>query len=124
MDAAINLARYQARLEGDLAALEAEIAVFLGRSTCPVVRRTDEAERELDLRPLVSDLRLLPDGRGKGSTQVDMWLAVGQRGTARTDEVLGAAFGLDRREVATVPVHRVGLFIERDGLRVTPLDVV
>jgi radical SAM-linked protein len=124
LDAAINLAHYQAQLGEHPDELEAQIAAFRARSACPVLRTTDNGAREIDVRPLVNDLEVEPAKTEEGTAQVDMWLAVGQRGTARPDDVLSAAFGLDRREAATVMVRRVGLFIERDGLRVTPMDVV
>jgi radical SAM-linked protein len=67
----------------DEAAVRRAIDLFKEAEAVPVVRRTDKGEREMDLRPLVHDLRW-EDGR------LTMVLSAGQNGTARPTDVLTA----------------------------------
>jgi radical SAM-linked protein len=77
---------YRIALPADRSAgLPQRITTLLAAARCPI-ERTRPEPRQIDLRPYVRDLRLLPD-----ALEMDLW--VSPNGTARPDEVL-AVLGL------------------------------
>ncbi len=95
------------------------VASILGADTLRVTRSSPKGEREVDLRPLIHDLRF--DGR-QGLPCLGMLVAAGPEGGARPLEVvrLVEAHGGLRPDARPVSIARDGLYVWKDGRFVLP----
>ncbi len=99
--AQVRLICYRVALgPADAADLPGRAAALLAASEC-WVERTRPQPRRIDLRPYLSDLRVLPSDGGA----LEMDLLVTPKGTARPDEVLGL-LGLGHLTEAGAVVER------------------
>lgn len=112
----INTAVYRVTGEGlSEEELRMSIQEFLSRNSYRVTRVRKDQEKEVDIRPFVSQLSI-SDG------VVGMELRLLPEGTARVDEVIGALQSPMRETMRIVSVERTGLYIEDKGRRRTPLE--
>jgi radical SAM-linked protein len=86
--------------EPAFAGLGAGCRTFLSRDAVPFVRERDGKRRNVDLRPLVHDLRAL-DG-----SVVMLELRTASDGSAKPTEVLEAAFEVPKHLVPLVNIHK------------------
>ncbi len=95
--------------------VETAIEEFLKKRKVMVLRKRAGKEKEIDIRQYVD--RLAINGR---NMQLDLLLS--QSGTARVEEVFQVIFG-NGIEPAHVRIERTGLFVTREGKRVTPMEL-
>jgi len=88
---------------GREAGLAERVAALLASSACPIERTRPEA-KQIDLRPYIDQIRLLP-----GALDMDLW--VKPSGMARPDEILGL-LGLQDVIEAGAAIERTRLQLE------------
>jgi radical SAM-linked protein len=123
LTAAINVAEYRAELK-DIPKpdnFQEVLTRLLENKHLSVQRITPKESKRVDIREHILEVRL------EGSKEreiLSMRLRVGQSGHARPREILAALLNHSDEELLRIPIHRTGLFIERDGRLISPLDVV
>ena len=93
------------------------VADLLMKNACRVRRIKKGQEIELDIRPFITTLSL--DGKS-----LRLVLRLTSRGTARVEEVVRALFPPFEEVPTVLWVERTGLYVENQGSRMTPMDVV
>ncbi len=96
--------------EGDL---PERIAGVLAAASCPMVRTRPE-KKQIDLRPYIDQIRLLP-----GVLEMDLW--VKPSGMARPDEVM-TLLGLHDLLEAGAVIERTRLELDDETLKTPPLN--
>ncbi len=86
---------------------------FLKKDEIIIKRKRKERER-INIRPLIMELRLLK------YPPLDLMMTL--RLGVRPQEVLEPLFGMDRAKVALLDIERVGLFVEREGRLLSPME--
>jgi hypothetical protein len=97
--------------------MEMLVADLLMKNACRVVRIKKGQEIELDIRPFITTLSL--DGKS-----LQLVLRLTSRGTASVEEVVRALFPPYEEVPTALWVERTGLYVENQGSRMTPMDVV
>lgn len=108
--ASINAAAYLLRVQGPPTALAA-LAELPRCDRLPVLRRTGDKAREIDLRPLLLALTV------KSGGEVNVLGVVGNSGNLRPGELIGLVDGL-----SVLSITRTGLFLRRDGALLEPIS--
>ncbi len=106
------------RCEGvEAAEVEAALGRFLARDKIQLVKETKSGPREVDIRPLVYELRLLspdhlPGTHARFDCLLYALLATGSRGSLRPEDLFRAIAAVEPLFVPAklVLVHRTGLF--------------
>ncbi len=119
LNSVITLASY--RVSWDSLPGQAEMAAcadaFLRKNSAMVVRQRKDGVKRIDIRPYVSGISFAPE-----YLQVDLRLT--PDGTARLEEVIQACLPPDASWTCPPGVRRVGLYIEKHGKRITPLEIL
>lgn len=123
LTAAINVAEYRAELKGIPKPdnFREVLTRLLEDKHLSVQRVTPKESKRVDIREHILEIRL------EGSEEreiLSMRLRVGQIGHARPREILAAILNHSDEELLRIPIQRTGLFIERDGRLISPLDAV
>ncbi|MFH1942065.1 MAG: TIGR03960 family B12-binding radical SAM protein [bacterium] len=118
LNESINLASYDIVWDGapSTDALTVRIDELLKKNSFRVVRTKKGEEKEVDIRVFIVDV-LLNDNR------VELWLRLSPQGTARVEEVVRAIFPYPDEPPPSLRIERTGLYIERRGQRLNPLQV-
>jgi len=114
----ITLAQYEVRLPCVVVEGPQKIEEFLAQKEVWIDRSRERKSRRVDIRPFVRALSLDGDLQ-----RCELSLRIVEGRTARVEEVLQAALGLDRQQVARCLVIRTGLLVEKNGTLLTPMDV-
>jgi radical SAM family uncharacterized protein/radical SAM-linked protein len=119
--AAINVAEYQVDLRGSRVPdnFPDLLADLLANEHLSVRRVTPKESKVVDIREHVLDLRL---AGCEVKDFLHMRLRVGQSGHARPQEILGMVLNFSDEELLRIPIERTGLFIERDGRMISPME--
>ncbi|KPL19951.1 MAG: hypothetical protein AMJ92_00355 [candidate division Zixibacteria bacterium SM23_81] len=123
LTAAINVAEYRAELK-DIHTpdnFQEVLTRLLEDNHLSVRRVTPKESKKVDIREHILEVKL------EGSKEreiLSMRLRVGQSGHARPREILAAILSHSDEELLRIPIQRTGLFIERNGQLISPLDVV
>ncbi|MHB8173975.1 MAG: DUF2344 domain-containing protein, partial [Nitrospirota bacterium] len=114
---------YEAEIPAGLD-VESMIPAFLAKDSAVITRVSDKGNKDIDIRPMVQDLRIVPflppspfDGRGAGGegalrdgrTAVFTLTEVNGKG-AKPFEAAQAIFGLSREQSKTVRIKRLRMF--------------
>lgn len=123
--AQINIAVYQVRLKTNLSkgGIEQRIRDFYLEDQILIHRQSKKKVREVDLKPLLRELKLLELAR---DFSLEMIVQTGSKGNARPEEVMRALAKYDEG-IAEVPrtwIHRQGLYVEKAGRLFTPLEIL
>ncbi len=115
LDGSVGLAVYRIEWDGapEAASLRPAIASFLSNNAFRVHR----GEKDVDIRLSVADLSV----QGHGLV---LSVRLGTPATAKVKEVLDPLFESFEEPPLTFRVERTGLFIERQGQRLTPMEVL
>ena len=116
LNGSINLASYRIKWNGALN-LEEDMRIdeFLRRNSYRIVRRQKGREKEVDIRSYVEKMSLKDGG-------IDLLMRFDSRGTARVEEVIQAILPPYEDSTGVIRVERTGLFVEKQGQRLTPLE--
>lgn len=106
------------------AEIQAALNDFLRRSEIRLLKEGKSGLKEVDIRPLIYDISLLPDGGAVCFLQV--LLAAGSRGSLRPEDLCRALMASEPlfAPARLVMVHRTGLFRFCSGGLQTPWDFV
>jgi radical SAM family uncharacterized protein/radical SAM-linked protein len=115
LDGSVTLAVYRIEWEGapQAASLRPAIASFLSNNAFRVRR----GEKDVDIRLSVADLSVQGNG-------LVLSVRPGSSATAKVKEVLDPLFESFEEPPLTFRVERTGLFIEKQGQRLTPMEVL
>jgi radical SAM-linked protein len=115
LDGSINLAAYRVDWDGapEVASLKPKIESFLARNSCRIRRE----EKEVDIRLSVVEL-------SAGEEGLNMLIRLGTPASARVKEVLDSLFESYEEPPKFYRVERTALLIERQGRRLTPMEVI
>jgi len=115
LDGSITLAGYRATWDGanEYASLKPKIESFLARNSCRIRRE----EKEVDIRLSVAEL-------SAGDEGLFMLIRLGTPSSARMKEVLDSLFESYEEPPKFFRVERTALLIERQGRRLTPMEVL
>ena len=121
--AQIDIAVYLVRLKTilDKEGIERVLGEFLRQANIFIVREKKKEKKEVDLKPLIRDLKLIYAG---SDPVLQMRLQTGSKGNARPEEVISAlkAFA-GFEEVPLTWMHRQGLYVEAKDRLLTPFEV-
>ena len=81
-----------------------------------IIRKKKDQEKEIDIRIYVTEMFLKNGG-------LQLSLRLSPQGTARVEEVIQALFPHYVEVPSHLCVERTGLFIEKQGKCITPLEV-
>jgi hypothetical protein len=95
------------------------VEALLSRESVVVRRQSEDKVREFDARPSIVSLE---PHAGEPPAVLDLVLRFTLRAQARPDDVLAVLF--PEADPRTVDVERTGLWVERGGERVDPLQVL
>jgi radical SAM-linked protein len=117
LSSVVNTAAYECLVPGP--SLSGSINSFLSRGEVRIVRKQGDRQREVDIRPLVLSLRELAGGGG-----IEMLLRAGGAEGVNPREVLREVTGLPEEGILGLLIERVGLFVERQGKLVSPMELI
>jgi len=113
----VTAARYAVLgFAGKVSELRSLVEEFMGAVEIPIIRHRKKGDRQINLRPLILDLRVVA---GEGCARLGMILRTGSHGNARVDEVL-EVLGLD---AGCLHTHRYELYCGSLSDLHTPLSV-
>ena len=118
LNGSISLASYHVEADwpGDTNEMGVWITEFLKKNSYRIMRDKKGQEKEVDIRPFVEELSM-EDG------SIVIVLRFTPQGTARVEEVIYGFLPHYEETPIKMRVERTGLYIERQGLRMTPLEV-
>jgi radical SAM family uncharacterized protein/radical SAM-linked protein len=117
----INCASYSVDLPFPLEKIELKIKSILEKKNLMVKRFTKKEEKEVDIRYNI--LKLDPKTTEAGAN-LKMLLRLETIDYARPEEILKFGLDMDEKEVLTLLIKRKGLFIRKDEILLTPMDVI
>ncbi len=112
--AIVDVAIYQLDIADDYAILLQRAEELLEKEVMVVVRQTKKGKREVDIRPLLYSIEVLPEN----PVAVIVTCATGNNGNLRPLEV-----GEFLSPEGVLRVHRQGLFVRRGQELLSPLEV-
>ena len=120
LSAALNLAEYRVEVppERDL---KEKIADLLRAERLVVQRHRKGTSQEVNIRPAILDLRQIKSG---GNSSILLSIRIAGKATARISEVLQLLLDVRHKEIPALHVIRTGLFVERDGEKLSPMEVI
>lgn len=115
----IDIAVYLVRLKTilDKEGIERVLGEFLRQKNIFIMR--EKKNRELDIRPLIRELKLMYVG---DDPVLQMRVQTGSKGNVRPDEVIAALQKFGIEEVPLTWMHRQGLYIEAKDRLLTPFE--
>lgn len=118
LNGSISLASYRLELDGasNFQAMDAHIDAFLKKNSCRVTRWKKGREKEVDVRQYVVEISLKDGG-------MDLLMRIGPEGTAKVEEVVQVVVPHYEESTKVISVERTGLYIEKQRLRTTPLEI-
>lgn len=117
LSAVINVAVYCVGV--DCRSFSEPISAFLARSSVPILRHGEDNPREVDIRPFILSLR-----ENEAKDGIEMMVRIGNEGGTNPREVPRALTRLSDGEIAQLPTERTGLYAERGGRLLSPLDLI
>lgn len=137
--ASVALASYliigKASSEVEPQALEKAVADLLGKQEIPMRKEGKKGVREVDIRPMIHTLTsfagvegvpdaalLLEEYDGAKLFCLSALLGAGSASNLKPDLLFSAFSGLLDSEAVMLGAHRTGLFVEKNGVRLDPLD--
>lgn len=122
--AVINAASYRIQLDADKIdsiALREAIKTFLEQQSILVERKTQKGIKSIDVRKGVYEIKV---SFSVLSFDLEMLLAMGNEGNVRPNEVMRAIFDYINgvSEEVIEEIVRTGLYIYKDGKRVSPMN--
>jgi len=118
LNGSISLASY--RVEVDLPmsteTMVDTISAFMKRNSCRIIRTKKGQEKELDIRPFVEEVTMEDEG-------LHMSLRLTPQGTVKVEEVIRSILPHYEEVPSLIRVERTGLYIERRGIRLTPMEI-
>ena len=119
LNAVINRADYRVDLQ-EGTSLEEAIADLMAASEVVIPRLSKGGEKEVDIRPGICDLvSSINDDQS-----LQMSLTLGEPSSPRPVEVLEQLLKWPLDRILPLHIRRTGLYIERDGRRLTPMELV
>jgi hypothetical protein len=115
------LAWYEVGLGIPLDQAEKLIESVTAKKELWVKRTSKETVKDVDIRRHVLKLKCQPC---EDQVLLKMDLALGSEGYARPEEILVHGFGFEEKDAAGLLIKRTGLFVRRDGQRLTPMEVL
>ena len=117
LNASINAAMYSVSLPRDVDLTEA-IQALLASSSVIIHRTTKEGDlKDVNVRPGIRELSCTSD-------LVQMTLTLGQQTSPRPIELVEHLSGWPSDRILSLKITRTGLFVERNGRRLTPMEVL
>lgn len=113
LSAMLDVAEYEVDIE--MASLEQKVNSLLNKDRLVIRRKRGEIDKEVDLRPLIKDIVT--------ADRLKLLLEIGNRGSARPDEVLSLLLNEDPKEVLKYRITRTGLFKVVDKRFITPFEL-
>ena len=102
-------AGYRVEVEGSENIGE-NISLLMGKSSIPIVRERKKGNKEVDLRPLIYELKgKRVEGRGEKKNSIEMVVGVGEKGTVKPEEIVGQLGDLQISSVHRVEQYFRGL---------------
>ena len=119
LNSSINLVSYLGELRGfrNMEEIPGWIDEFLKKNSYQLIRKKKGTEKKIDIRPYVVDIELNSEG-------IKFLLRLDQNGTAKVEEVMQALLPTQEKLPEPFKVERTGLYIEKQGVKLTPLDVI
>jgi len=119
LSSAIGLAVYKVRFSdsADTNKIRENITDFLQKNSFTVVRKKKGRSVKIDIRLFVKDISLRDN-------VITLYLNTGNRGSARVNEILCPIFQDSNFDFTESDVKRTGLFSEKNGKWVTPMEIV
>lgn len=116
IDQAVYLVRMKTHLEK--AGIEQVLREFYSQRNIIITRQ--RKGKEVDLKPLIRELKLLYAG---DEPVLQMRVQTGSKGNARPEEVMAALSQYGGIEMIPLTnIHRQGLYVEQDGGLLTPFE--
>ncbi len=116
--ASVTSFEYEAEVPAGLDA-EAAVEAFLAKESAVITRVSDKGTKEIDIRPMVRELRVVPvllpspsDGRGAGGEGESIIFTLSESGgrSAKPFEAVQAIFGLSPQESKATQIKRLGMY--------------
>jgi len=119
LNSSINLASYLVELRDfqNIEGISKWIDEFLKKNSYQVIRTKREMEKKVDIRPYVAEADIDNEG-------IRFLIRLDQNGTAKVEEVIRAILPPYEELPEPTRVERTGLYIEKQGIRLTPLEVI
>ncbi|MCD6334747.1 MAG: TIGR03960 family B12-binding radical SAM protein [Candidatus Latescibacteria bacterium] len=116
LNAAINAAAYDVSLPPEVELTKA-VESLLAASSVILRRTTKQGIKDVDIRPGIRELR-------SGSGVLSMTLTLGQQTSPRPMELLKHLLGWPSDRMCALKITRTGLYIERNGRKLSPMQVL
>ena len=116
LNAAINAAAYGVSLPRDVDITEA-VETLLASSSMLLRRTTKQGAKDVDVRPGIREL-------SADSGVLSMALTLGQQTSPRPIELLEHLLGWRSDRILSLKIIRTGLYIERNGQKLSPMQVL
>ena len=116
LNAAINAVAYNVSLPPD-AELTGAIETLLTASSVILRRTTKQGIKDVDIRPGIRELAYTPD-------MLTMTLTLGQQTSPRPIELLERLLGWPSDRMRALKITRTGLYIERNGRKLSPMQIL
>jgi len=119
LNSSINLASYLVELKNfqNIEEVSGWIDEFLKKNSYQIVRTKRGMEKKVDIRPYVAEVRTDDEG-------IKLLIRLDQSGTAKVEEVMHAILPPYEELPEPIRIERTGLYIEKQGVRLTPLEVI
>ena len=113
LSAMLDFAEYEVDIE--MTSLEQKVNSLLNKDRLVIRRKRGEIDKEVDLRPLIKDIVT--------ADRLKLLLEIGNRGSARPDEVLSLLLDEDPKDVLKYKITRTGLFRVVGKKFITPFEL-
>ena len=119
LNESITSASYRLLWNGWLSteALNGYVHAFMKKNAYRIKRMRKGIEKEVDIRMYVEDISVT-------NGEMELVLRFGPQGTARVEEVVDAVLPDYENPLEQVRIERTGLYIETQGVRRTPLEII
>ena len=124
LTADINLAEYTIDLNLPSIDVDRAIDMLLSADELWVERQSKRTTKTVNIRPGIRSISRLPSPASGDTTRLGMTLQIGERSSVRPTEVLQHLLSWPMEDLLALKITRTGLYIERNGSLLTPMQVI